>query len=139
MRFNLFKNSGFGHGSDNYDFRGERQQLFHFFSGISLEPQVTYSYEEDLPTPVGVAIPSIGEFAMTGHDTAGEVATIEWRQFPDSDRASEATRQMVEMMLAPSGTPMPEVFDLSQVVIEDHGTFEMDLVTGVRRRPRDRR
>jgi hypothetical protein len=108
-------------------------QLFHFFTGISLEPEVTYSYEEDLPTPVGVAIPSIGEFAMTGHDTAGGVATIEWRQYPDSDRATEATRQMVEMMLAPSGSKLPEGFDLSGVVIEDQGTFEMDLATGLPR------
>jgi hypothetical protein len=108
-------------------------QLFHFFSGISLEPRITYSYEEDLPTPVGVAIPSIGEFAMTGHDTDGGVATIEWRQFPDSDRASEATRQMVEMMLAPSGSTLPEAFDLSGVVIQDQGTFEMDLATGLPR------
>lgn len=108
-------------------------QLFHFFSGLILEPEVTYSYEEDLPTPVGVAIPSIGEFAMTGHDEPGGVATIEWRQYPDSDRASEATRQMVEMMLAPSGTALPKEVDLSSVVIEDQGTFDMDLTTGLPR------
>ena len=64
---------------------------------------------------------------------------IDWRQYPDRDRAAAALQQMIAVMAAQAGVTLPEDFDLSGIVIEDSAEFEMDLTTGLARRIRHQR
>ena len=117
----------------------EGPQLFHAFAGLTLEPGALYEYQDVLPSPAGVGIPARAEFVIREHDAARGLAVMDWRQFPDPERAGDAVRQMVEMMLAPTGVALPEGFDFSSVTIEDEAEYEIDLTTGLPRRLRHQR
>ena len=117
----------------------EGPQLFHFFAGASLEPDVLYGYEDILALPGGGTVPARAEFSLRGHDVDGRTGVIDWRQYPDPDRAAAALQQMIAVMAAQAGVTLPEDFDLSGIVIEDSAEFEMDLTTGLARRIRHQR
>ena len=117
----------------------EGPQLFHFFSGLALEPGALYEYEDILPTQAGVDIPAQAEFVMHEYDPDRRLGVIDWRQFPDPAQASEAVRQMLQRIMARAGVPLPEDFDLTSVTIEDEAEYEIDLDSGLPRRLRHQR
>jgi hypothetical protein len=103
----------------------EKPQLLFMFTGRALSPGQSEEYETSLPSPLGGdALPARGTWTLRAADEKTRVATVEWAQVVDPDKARSSFLEAFRKM------GMPQDAELPSVEIKDLGTFHISLQSG---------
>lgn len=106
-------------------------RLLHFFSGLELAAGKKYSRAGVMSLPPSVdALPSTVNYELKWFDRTAGVAWMSWRQSVDPEQAAGAVRSYLENLIADSGQPVPETFDIGAIGVSDSADYEIDLATG---------
>jgi hypothetical protein len=109
----------------------ELPRLLHFFAGLELAAGETYSRDGVMNLPPSIeALPSTVAYELKWFDRTAGVAWLRWSQSVDPIRAADAVKAYIETLVAETGQPMPEEYDLGAIDVSDSADYEIDLATG---------
>ncbi len=106
-------------------------KLLHFFSGLEMAMGKTYSRAGVMSLPPSAnELPSTVNYELKWFDRTAGVAWMSWRQSVDSEQAAGAVQGYIETLVADSGQPLSEEFDIGAIDVSDNADYEIDLATG---------